>query len=321
VTILLSPSLKEIRMLRYALHRSAQMAIVVFGVVTLVFFILRIASGDPARLMNPPGQQEELVQLTRERIGTDRPIMVQYVDYLVGLSRFDLGSSFHGGQPVLDEILKAVPNSALLALVTILFSSTVALIVGIAAALSADKLFDRLVLVYVSLALATPSFWLAIVLVLFFSVRLRWLPAIDLEGPQSFVLPVITLAVALTPVLIRTVRQSFLETLGDDHVRAARARGIPERRVILVHGLKVASLPLITLIGLQMGLILAGSYVVEFIFNWPGIGKLTLDAVAGRNFPMIQGGVLVAALAFVIVNFLVDLTYAALDPRIRLRSQ
>lgn len=305
-------------MLKFTLRRTAQMAIVVFGVVTLVFFILRIASGDPANLMNPPGQQEELVQLTREKIGTDRPIPMQYVEYLTGLTRGDLGKSFHGGQPVLDEVLKALPNTAMLAAVTILFSSTVALILGIGAALRPNGVFDRGVLVYVSLALATPSFWLAIVLVLFFSVRLGWLPAIDLEGPKSFVLPVITLSVALTPVLIRTIRQSLLETLGDQHVRAARARGIPERRVILVHGLKVAALPLVTLIGLQLGLILAGSYVVEVIFNWPGIGKLTLDAVAGRNFPMIQGGVLVAAVAFVIVNFFVDLTYAALDPRIRL---
>lgn len=308
-------------MLRFTLRRSAQMAIVVFGVVTLVFFILRFASGDPAHLMNPPGQQEEIVQLTRERLGTDRPVLVQYGDYLLGLARGDLGRSFHGGQAVRTEVLRALPNTALLALVTIVFSSTVALLLGIGAALRPDGLFDRAVLVYVSLALATPSFWLAIVLVLAFSIRLRWLPAIDLEGPQSFVLPVLTLAVALTPVLIRTIRQSFLETLGDDHVRAARARGIPEHRVILVHGLKVAALPLITLIGLQLGLILAGSYVVEFIFNWPGIGKLTLDAVASRNFPMIQGGVLVAALAFVVVNFLVDLTYAALDPRIRLGSR
>ncbi len=297
------------------------MAIVVFGVVTLVFFILRIASGDPAHLMNPPGQQEEIVQLTREKIGTDRPLMVQYVDYLIGLTRGDLGVSFHGGQPVLDEILKVAPNTAMLAVVTILFSSIVALILGIGAALRANGIFDRVVLVYVSLAYATPSFWLAIVLIMFFSVRLGWLPVIDKEGPKSFVLPVLTLAVALTPVLIRTIRQSFLETLSDDHVRAARARGIPERRVILVHGLKVAALPLITLIGLQLGLILAGSYVVESIFNWPGIGKLTLDAIGGRNFPMVQGGVLVAALAFVIVNFLVDLTYAALDPRIRLSSK
>ncbi|HSR30408.1 MAG TPA: ABC transporter permease [Anaerolineae bacterium] len=305
-------------MLSYTLRRTAQMVVVVLGVVTLVFFLLRVASGDPARMMNPPGQQEELVQLTREKIGTDRPLMVQYWDYLFGLVQGDLGTSFHGGHPVLDEILKTLPNTAMLAVTTILFSSTVALILGIGSALHANGVFDRVVLVYVAVALATPSFWLGIVLVLIFSIRLDWLPAIDMEGPKSFVLPVITLAVMLTPVLIRTIRQSFLETLSDDHVRAARARGIPERRVILVHGLKVAALPLVTLIGLQLGLILAGSYVVEAIFNWPGIGKLTLEAVAGRDFPMVQGGVLVAALVFVIVNFVVDLAYAALDPRIRM---
>lgn len=294
------------------------MAIVVFGVVTAVFVILRLAAGDPARLMNAPGQQEDIVQLTRERIGTARPLLDQYLDYLAGVAQGDLGISFHGGHPVLDAVLAALPNTVALALVTIVASSLIALALGIAAALRPNGIVDRAVLVYVSVGLATPSFWLAIVLVYVFAVRLKLVPAIDMEGPQSFVLPVTTLVVALTPVLIRTVRQSFLETLGDDHVRAARARGIPERRVILVHGLRVAALPLITLIGLQAGLILAGSYVVESIFNWPGIGKLTLDALAGRNFPMIQGGVLVAALAFVIVNFVVDLAYAALDPRIRL---
>lgn len=308
-------------MLRFTLRRTGQMVVVVFGVVTLVFFLLRLASGDPARMMNPPGQQEELVQLTREKIGTDRPIMVQYLDFLAGLPRGDLGVSFHGGHDVLDKLLEALPNTALLAVTTILFSSTVALVLGIGAALYANKIFDWVVLVYVAIALATPGFWLAIILVLVFSVRLDWLPAIDMEGPESFVLPVLTLAVMLTPVLIRTIRQSFLETLSDDHVRAARARGIPERRVIFVHGLKVAALPLVTLIGLQLGLILAGSYVVEAIFNWPGIGKLTLDSVSGRDFPMVQGGVLLAALIFVIVNFLVDLAYAALDPRIRMGAK
>jgi ABC-type dipeptide/oligopeptide/nickel transport system permease component len=171
--------------------------------------------------------------------------------------------------------------------------------------------------VFVSLGLATPNFWLAVVLVLIFTFKLGWLPAIDMTGPESFVLPVATLSVTLAPILIRTVRQSFLETFNEDFMRSARARGIPERRVLLVHGLKVAALPLVTLIGLQAGFVLAGSYVVEFIFNWPGIGKLTLDAVASRDFPVIQGGVLVAATAFVIINFLVDLLYAALDPRIR----
>ncbi len=308
-------------MLRYTVFRTAQMVVVVFGVVTLVFFILRFASGDPARMMNPPGTPEDMVQLTREKLGTDKPLMVQYWIYIAGLARGDLGISFRGSQPVFDTLLDAFPNTAMLAAVTILFSSTVALILGISAALRADSALDRSVLVYVAVALATPSFWLGIVLVLIFSIKLKWLPAIDMTGPKSFVLPVLTLTVLLTPVLIRTVRQSFLETLSDDHIRAARARGIPERRVILVHGLKVAAIPLVTLIGLQLGMILAGSYVVESIFNWPGIGKLTLDAVANRDFPMIQGGVLIAALAFVTVNFFVDLAYAALDPRIRVGSK
>ncbi len=308
-------------MLRYTVSRTVQLVMVVLGVVTLVFFILRLASGDPARLMNPPGTPEDLVQLTREKLGTDKPMFVQYWNYMTGLARGDLGTSFRGTQPVVKVLLRAFPNTAMLALVTILFSSTVGLVFGLGAALRANGVLDRLVLVYVAIALATPSFWLGIVLVLLFSIRLGWLPAIDMTGPKSFVLPVITLSVVLTPVLIRTIRQSFLETLSDDHIRAARARGIPERRVILVHGLKVAAIPLVTLIGLQLGNILAGSYVVESIFNWPGIGKLTLDAVANRDFPLIQGGVLIAALAFVIVNYFVDLAYAALDPRIRMGSK
>jgi ABC-type dipeptide/oligopeptide/nickel transport system permease component len=152
-------------------------------------------------------------------------------------------------------------------------------------------------------------------------LRLRWFPAIDLTGPKSFVLPVTTLVVTLSPVLIRTVRQSFVETLGEDFIRAARARRVPEWRLFLVHGLKIAALPLITLIGLQLGFLLAGAVVVEAIFNWPGIGKLILDALASRDFPMIQGGVLAAAVTFVLLNLVIDQIYGFLDPRIRVGSR
>ncbi len=293
------------------------MVLVVLGVATLTFFVLRLAAGDPARLVNPPGTPEEIVTRVREQLGTDKPLLVQYKDYLLGLARGDLGMSFHGEQEVREAVLDAVPNTVMLAVVTIAVASLLGLALGIVAALYANRLPDRLILLYVALAQSMPNFWLAVVLVLIFSIELQWLPAIDLRGPESFVLPVATLVVMLTPVLIRTVRQSFLETLGEDHVRAARARGLPERRVVLVHALKVASLPLVTLVGLQTGVVIAGAYVVEFIFNWPGIGKLTLDAIASRNFPMIQGGVLVAAVGFVLANFVVDLVYTFLDPRIR----
>jgi peptide/nickel transport system permease protein len=299
------------------LRRTAQMALVVLGAVTLTFFLLRLAAGDPARLVNPPGTPEDVVTQVRERLGTDKPLLVQYKNFLLDLAQGDLGESFHGEQSVRDEVLNAVPNTVALAAVTIVIASTLGLLLGLLAALYANRLPDRVILIYVAVAQSMAAFWLAVVLVLVFSIELQWLPAIDLTGPESFVLPVATLVITLTPVLIRSVRQSFLETLGDDHMRAARARGLPERRVLFVHGLKVASLPLVTLIGLQAGFILAGAYVVEVIFNWPGIGKLTIDAINSRNFPMIQGAVLVAAIGFVLVNFVVDVVYSLLDPRIR----
>jgi len=305
-------------MLTRVLRRTGHMALVVFGVVTLVFLLLRLAAGDPARLMVQPGTPETAIQQVRERIGTDQPLFQQFMEYLTGLVRGDLGTSFHGQQPVLDEVLRALPNTLLLGVVTMAVASVLALVLGVAAAVRANSWVDRLVLAYVAVGLSTPYFWLAVVLVLVFSVQLNWFPAIDFTGPSSLVLPVATLVITLTPILIRTIRQSLLQTLGEDHIRAARARGLSERRVMFVHGLKEASLPLVTLIGLQAGFVLAGSYVVEFIFNWPGIGKLTLDAVTSRNFPMIQGGVLVAALTFVVVNFVVDLLYTLLDPRVRL---
>src|SRR5262245_31556310 len=298
-------------------RRTAQMVLVVLGAITLTFFVLRFAAGDPARLINPPGTPEDIVTQVRHRLGTDKPLLVQYKDFLVDLAQGDLGKSFHGETPVRTAVLEAVPNTIALAAVTIVVASVLGILLGTLAALYANRLPDRIILLYVAVAQSMAAFWLAIVLVLVFSIDLQWLPAIDLRVPDSFVLPVATLAITLTPILIRTMRQSFLETLGEDHVRAARARGLPERRVLFVHGLKVASLPLVTLIGLQAGFILAGAYVVELIFNWPGIGKLTLDAINSRDFPMIQGGVLVAAIGFVLVNFVVDVIYTVLDPRIR----
>ncbi len=304
-------------MIGRVLSRVGQMLLVVLAVVTITFIVLRLATGDPARLMTPPGTPEDIITQTRERLGTDKPVLVQYRDYLWRLAQGDLGTSFHGAESVRTAVFRALPNTLALAGITIVVSAGLALVLGTAAAWRPNSVLDRFVLGYVALAQATPAFWLAVVLVLVFALRLRWLPAIDLTGPKSFVLPVATLVITLSPILIRTVRQSFYEALGDDYIRAARARGIPERRVFFIHGLKVASLPLLTLIGLQMGFLLAGAVVVEAIFNWPGIGKLILNAVAGRDFPMIQGGVLVAAVAFVLLNFLVDLFYGVLDPRVR----
>lgn len=293
------------------------MLLVVFGVVTLTFFVVRLVPGDPARLMEPPGTPESIIQTVRQQIGTDKPILVQYADFLVGLTRGDLGRSFRGGRPVAESVGRALPNTLLLGLVSMVVATVLSALTGIAAALRPNSLIDRAVLVVVSVAQSTPNFWLGVMLVLVFAIEVRWFPAIDMAGPASFVLPGTTLVVTLFPLLVRTVRQSFLDALGEDYVRAARARGLPEHRVLFVHVMKVAAVPLITLVGLQAGFVLGGAVVVESIFNWPGIGNLALKAIQDRDFPTIQGTVLVIAGVFTVINFLVDLTYAALDPRIR----
>jgi ABC-type dipeptide/oligopeptide/nickel transport system permease component len=302
---------------RLLLVRLGHMGLVVLAVVTIAFFVLRLATGDPARLVNPPGTPEDIIAQTRRQIGTDRPLAAQYFGYLWDALRGDLGTSFRGSQSVADAVLSALPNTLALAGLAVLFSALIALMLGALAAWRPGGVTDRLVLGYAALAQATAAFWLAVLLILVFALRLRWFPAIDMGGWRSFVLPVTTLVVALSPVLTRTARQSFIETLNEDYIKAARARGLPGWRVFAIHGLKAAALPLVTLVGLQLGFLLAGAVVVEAIFNWPGIGKLILDSLASRDFPMIQGGILVAAVVFVVLNFVVDLLYALLDPRVR----
>jgi peptide/nickel transport system permease protein len=284
----------------YIVQRTAQMVIVVFGVVTVTFFAIRLVPGDPARLMERPGTSEEVIKQTRKRLGTDKPLTVQYVTFLKDLARGDLGTTFRGNRPVMDAVLEALPNTFALGIVTMAITTVLSFLIGIGAAVRPNGLFDRVSLVFVALAQATPSFWLGVVLVLVFAIELRWLPAID-----------------MMPLLIRAVRQGFIETLGEGFVRAGRARGLSERRLLFVHVMKVAAIPLITLVGLEAGYVLGGAVVIESIFNWPGIGLQALLAIQQRDFPMVQGTVLVIAVVFTLVNFLVDLTYVALDPRVK----
>jgi peptide/nickel transport system permease protein len=293
------------------------MLVVIFGVVTVTFFAVRLVPGDPAQLMEPPGTSETVLKQTRERLGTDKPLSVQYVNFLKDLLRGDLGTSFRGSQPVTGRVLDGLPNTFALGVVTMFFTTILSFAVGIMAALKPNSLFDRISLVFVAIAQSTPSFWLGVILVLLFSIRLRWLPAIDMENWKSFVLPSLTLTVSLMPLLIRAVRQSFIETFGEGFIRSARARGLPETRIVGVHAMKVAAIPLITLVGLQAGYVLGGAVVIESIFNWPGIGNMALLAIQQRDFPMVQGTVLAIAVVFTLINFLVDLTYSALDPRVK----
>jgi ABC-type dipeptide/oligopeptide/nickel transport system permease component len=289
------------------------MLVVIFGVVTVTFFAVRLVPGDPARLMEPPGTPESVLKLTRQQLGTDKSIPEQYVVFLRDLAQGDLGTSFRGGRPVTGVVLDALPNTFALGIVSMVIATTLSFLIGVGASLRPNGWFDRISLFFATVAQSTPSFWLGVILTLYFAIELDWFPAVGMHGPTSFVLPAATLAIALMPLLIRAVRQGFIETLGEGFVRAARARGISERRIIGIHVTKVGAVPLVTLIGLQAGYVLGGAVVIESIFNWPGVGNLALQSLQQRDFPLIQGTVVV----FTVVNFLVDLTYAALDPRVK----
>lgn len=301
----------------YILTRTLQMIVVVFGVVTVTFFAVRLVPGDPARLMEPPGTSESALKITRERLGTDKPLLVQYLNFLKGLPQGDLGTTFRGSEPVTNRLLEGLPNTFALGVVSMILTTVLSFAIGILAALKPNGVFDRLSLIFVAIAQSTPSFWLGVIFVLLFSIKLRWLPAIDMTSWKSFVLPSATLTISLLPLLIRAVRQSIIETMGEGFIRAARARGLSERQIIGRHVMKPSAIPLITLVGLQAGYVLGGAVVIESIFNWPGIGNMALLAIQQRDFPMVQGTVLAIAIVFTLINFLVDLTYSVLDPRVK----
>lgn len=302
---------------RFILTRLMQAGFVVLGVVLLTFVVLRIVPGDPARLLVPPGTSEDVVDSMRRTLGTDQPLHVQLARFLTGLARGDLGDSFRQDRPVLGLILDHLPATLALAATAMALAVAVAVPLGIAAALRSGSLLDRAVLVFAMAGQSLPNFWIGILLVFAFSIQLGWLPAIGMDGWQSFVLPTVTLALGLIALLARTSRQTMLEVMASGYIRAARAKGVPRHRLITVHALRNACIPLITIIGLQIGFVLGGAFVVELIFNWPGIGLMALQAIQTRDFPVVQGVVIVVATAFVVANLLVDVAYAYVNPRVR----
>jgi peptide/nickel transport system permease protein len=308
-------------MVAYILRRLLQSAFVIFGVACVTFLVLRLVPGDPARLMVPPGTSQKVVDSLRQELGTDQPHIVQFGRFLGGLLQGDLGESFRQGRPVLELVLDALPATLALASTTMLTAVLVAVPLGIAAAYRSGGILDRVILIFSLAGQSVPNFWLGVMLVLVFAIRLQWFPAIGMAGPGSIVLPTLTLALILVAILVRTVRQSMLEALNEDYVRTARAKGMPETKVVLVHALKNAAIPLVTILGLQVGFVLGGAFVVELIFDWPGVGLLALEAIRTRDFPVVQGVVILVAAVFTFANLAVDIAYAYLNPRVRLGGE
>ena len=307
-------------MLTFIIQRLLGALLVIFGVVSIVFLLIHLIPGDPVEIMLGESASTADREALRAALGLDLSIGVQFKNYLYGLSQLDLGTSIHFRRPVSALLLERLPATGLLALVTLVLTLSLALPLGIIAAVRRNTWWDTGAMSFSMLGVSIPNFWLGPVLILIFSLWLGWLPVSGRSGLASVILPSLTLATGLIAVLSRMVRSSMLEVLGEDYMRTARAKGLPPKRVILHHGLRNALLPVITMLGLQLGALLAGAVITETVFSWPGIGLLTIESIQSRDYPVVQACVLLISVTYVLVNLLTDLAYAWVDPRVRLGS-
>jgi len=285
-------------------------------VVTVVFVVLRF-SGDPVRLLLPSDATEAQVQALRVELGLDESIPVQYGRFVLQLVQGDLGESLRFNQPALDLVLTRFPATAQLALVAFAVAAIVGLAIGSLSAFVRGSALDRFAMAVMGFLQAAPSFFLGIMFILLFSVQLGWFPTSGYGKPSQLVLPALTLCALTLASIARITRSSLLETLRTDYVRTARSKGLSERVVWSRHALRNAALPLATMLGLELAQLLSGAVIVETVFAWPGIGRLAIDSVAARDYPVVQAAVLLIASIFVVINLLVDLSYLVLDPRTR----
>jgi peptide/nickel transport system permease protein len=304
---------------RYIGRRLVTSAVVVWGAVTLTFFLVRVLPGDPASLSLGVSADAETVARLRHAMGLDRPLIVQYAIFLRDALRGDFGQSIYLSQPSARLFLVRLPATIELAVAALVLSVLVAFPLGVYAALRAKTRRDALVGVFTLTAQSMPNFWVGIMLILVFSQTLRLLPTFGRGTWQQMVLPVVAVALPMTALTARLVRTGMLDNLEEDYVRTARAKGLGQPAVVARHVLKNMLIPVVTVLGLQFGSLLAGTVIVEIVFAWPGVGQLTVDGILRRDYPVVAASVFFISLLFVAVNLVVDISYAYLDPRIRYR--
>jgi len=302
---------------KYLLRRLVESALVLFGILTLVFVLVRLAPGDPVARMAGPNASMAEIEASREALGLDRPVYVQYLVYLRNVTRGNLGDSFRYHRPAAQLVLERFPATAQLAAVALLIASLVAIPLGILAALKRGTAYDATMSILALLGQSVPSFWLGIVLIIVFAVRLHILPTSGYGSPAHIVLPAVTLAFYLMGLLARMTRSSLLEVLGADYIRVARAKGLRERQVLMRHALRNAFIPVNTVLGLQTGNLLGGAVITEAVFAWPGIGSLAVGSITNLDYSVVQATVLLSGVVFVVINLALDIIYVAIDPRIR----
>jgi peptide/nickel transport system permease protein len=286
-------------------------------VLTLVFLMRVLVPGDPVELMFVGQQSDPAVKANvRHQLGLDRPLPEQYGAYVWNVLHGDLGTSILTQRPVTAEIASRYPYTVVLTLTSLSVAVVIGLVTGVVSALRKDSVLDMLSMVLALAGLSMPGFWLGLLLIYLFAVNLHWFPVLGSMSPQGVVLPSVTLGVIASAVLARIVRSSMLDVLREDYVRTARAKGLAEHLVILRHAMRNALVPIVTIVGLQIGALLSGAFIIEFVFAWHGVGELAIQALQKRDFPLIQGIVLVVSTTYVLVNLAIDVVYTAIDPRI-----
>ena len=304
-------------MLTYLARRLLLTVPVLLGVATLVFALIHFIPGDPARaILGDVASETDIAQL-RQQLGLDRPLAVQYVSFLGGLARADLGTSLRTGTPVAGQILERLPATFELAFAAIAVALAAAIPLGIAAAVWRGTVVDHTAMTLSLAGVSMPNFWLGPLLAIVFGVELGWLPVSGRGGFEHLVLPAVSLGAALAAVLARMTRASLVDQLHEPYTQAARARGVSRTRAVLRHAFRNSLIPIVTLAGLQVGAVLTGAVITETIFAWPGVGRLLVQSIGFRDYPMVQGCILLIAVTYVCVNLIVDLLYVVLDPRIR----
>ncbi len=304
---------------KYIARRAVQGVVVLFGVSILVFLLMHLA-GDPAAVLLPLDTPPEQIEAFRQEMGFDRPLPIQYIHFLSRAVRGDFGYSYHYRTDAMQIVLERMPATLKLTFAALFVALAVAIPAGILAALRQGRIPDLIVRMSVLLGQAVPGFWLALMLMLLFGVRLQWLPVSGAEGWQSLILPAIVAGSFSMATITRLLRCNLLETLGENYIQTARSKGLPERTVTTRHALKNAAIPVITVIGLQMGWLLGGAVISEVVFAYPGMGRLAVTAISYRDVPVIQSFVAITALIVVVINLSVDIIYSWVDPRIRLHD-
>lgn len=305
-------------MARYIMKRVLHAVFVIFCVITVVFFLTRL-SGDPARLMAPPDASDETIALIRENLGLNRPWPVQYADFLLSAVRGDFGISYHHNQPAMGMVLERLPKTALLSVFALAIALAVSIPLGILAAVKRNSVWDQIAMALSLFGQSFPTFWMGIMLILIFAEIFKLLPASGVGSFAHMILPAVTLSFQTTANVTALLRSNMIEALGKDFIRTARAKGEPERWVLMGHALRNAALPVITAVSLQIGPMLGGAVVTETVFAYPGMGRLAVQAIGNRDFVVVQAFVVVTAVIIVSVNLLTDIIYTLVDPRIKIK--